>query len=66
MMLKLPNPRNGRKKNLRPKLIPGDTNCGEVPRKTTDVPEKTGEKKSSKKVENPRSRKNRICQVGVY
>ncbi len=55
-----------KKKNLRPKLIPGDTNCGEVPRKTADVPEKTGETKSSKKVENPRGRKNRICQVGVF
>lgn len=66
MMLKLPNLRNGRKKHIRPKLIPGVKNCGEVPRKTTDVPEKTGETKSSKKVKNSRGRKNRICQVGVF
>jgi hypothetical protein len=42
-----------KKKNLRPKLIPGDTNCGDVPRKTTDVSEKTGGKKIIKESGKP-------------
>jgi len=40
-------------KNRRPKLIPGDTNCGDVPRKTTDVSEKTGGKKIIKESGKP-------------
>jgi hypothetical protein len=53
MMLKLPNLRNGRKKHIRPKLIPGVKNCGEVPRKTTDVPEKNRGNKIIKESEKP-------------